>query len=329
MFLGGMLMSAERYQRITDWKEADLLDLPTEETGEYEYKSSRIWKEKGKELKRKLAVAASAFWNSGGGVFVAGIDDSGKIDGGIPEYVGRQKLRDWVDQVLASVEPAGLSAVATIEKEADGSAIDEGHVVLVVSFAPSSTGPHMGPERKYYARAGAHSGEIGHFLIEAIWARRRLQDPVLRGLIRQHPNKAFVRELVILALNDAPALDVSVSFEPLPRFLEDQPKERLPLTIPVVDRAHPFRMDILVRGGLVELFGEEPVELVLEYKDIAQRVFQERQSLDPRSSVAPIKMGDEDMTKIDKTLGKIHREMRLLRDDLKRYRMPAQEDRSP
>lgn len=56
---------------ICKWEYQDLLELPSEETDIYEYKSSKVPLD---QLKNKISKAASAFWNSGGGIFIAGVN---------------------------------------------------------------------------------------------------------------------------------------------------------------------------------------------------------------------------------------------------------------
>ena len=72
---------------ILDIQDEDLSKLPTEEDDWHEYKSSST---KDKELGKKISAAASGFWNSGGGLFVVGVDGNGKPDGVISINVGRQ-----------------------------------------------------------------------------------------------------------------------------------------------------------------------------------------------------------------------------------------------
>lgn len=63
----------------------DIANLPAAEDERCEYKSSATT---FKSLKDKLACAASGFWNSGGGVFIAGVDGGGKAE-------WRNRLRGW------------------------------------------------------------------------------------------------------------------------------------------------------------------------------------------------------------------------------------------
>src|SRR6266496_1739661 len=195
-------MSMQLFQLIESWIEDDLLSLPGEESDLYEYKSSRTPIDK---LKEKIAIAASAFWNSGGGIFVAGVDDMGKIDGGIPTTIGRQKVRDWVDQVLANVEPIGPYTINIIQKSSPTSRILDHNAVLVIGFGESNNPPHMAPDRKYYLRVGAHSGAATHFLVEAIRSRRGIQSPMLRAVFRNHEHKPGIVQLVIMNVNNAAA----------------------------------------------------------------------------------------------------------------------------
>jgi predicted HTH transcriptional regulator len=89
--------------------------LPNAEDDRHEYKSSAI---KNEGLGDKIAKAASGFWNSGGGLFVVGVDGNGQPDGGISLSVGqkgRQSRRDWIDQVILQVTPKFAYVVHSIE----------------------------------------------------------------------------------------------------------------------------------------------------------------------------------------------------------------------
>ena len=80
----------------------DIANLPPSEDERFEFKSSRL---DMNGLKEKLVRAGSGFSNSGGGIFIAGVDGGGKPDGGIPKVVGRQSIRDWIDQALQLIAP--------------------------------------------------------------------------------------------------------------------------------------------------------------------------------------------------------------------------------
>ncbi len=307
-------MSLERYQLIESWTEADVQALTNGETDEYEFKSSRIHLN---DLTKEIQVAASAFWNSGGGVLIVGVDDSGNIDGGIDDVVGRQRLRDWVDRVISHVEPDGPYLVKLIYCDSDASPIEPDKCVLVVAYGESNNAPHMAPDKRYYVRAGSHSDPAGHFLVEAIRARRRLQKPVLRGLLRSNRHNARVIELVVLALNDTPALDVRLTFADLPQPMRDQFQGRLPLYIPVIDLEHPFTMDASWFGLQGDGFSGHTVQLHLAYQDLAGRQYNDTQILDPNRNIAPLGPSDEaDSTR--HTLQVLSKQIKSLRKSIDR-----------
>jgi hypothetical protein len=187
-------------------------------------------------------------------------------------------------------------------------------VVLAIAFEKSSTAPHMARDEKYYIRAGAHSGPAGHFLVEAIRARR-IEKPLLRGLIRFHDKKPRTVQLHIVTLSDAPALDVKISFDPLPKMFQSV-KHLLPLHISVISRQFPFSMDISHLHIGEKVFGDKPVTLHLEYKDYLGEVFQDTQSIDPNDSLGPIEIGAEITVEIRKALEKIAKEIARLRTHL-------------
>lgn len=300
----------DKYKYIENWTEVDLFNIPKEENERFEYKSSKINIEK---LKEKISVAASAFWNSGGGIFIAGINNSGVIDGGITGKVGKQDIRDWADQALAGVEPTGEYKVKVIYRETDHSLIQVNNVILVITFEESNIAPHMAYDKKYYIRAGAHSGPASHFLVEAIRARRGLQKPILRGLLKMHDEKSHIVELVIITLNQ-PALNVELSFEPLPKIFteHDEFSNKFPLKIPIIEEKFPFRMDISMFPGGKEVFGNIPLTLKLNYQSLTGEKFSEEQLLDPSKNMPPMQSGAKSLDKIEKALQELTKEMKNL-----------------
>jgi len=112
---------------ICEWTYEDLNELTNSETDIFEYKSSKVSLD---ELKNKISIAASAFWNSGGGIFIAGVDDNGAVDGGIPCCKGRQDIRDWVDTAIKQTEPLGEYEIHLIGHDGNAGYIEEGKVIL-------------------------------------------------------------------------------------------------------------------------------------------------------------------------------------------------------
>lgn len=280
-------MSNNPYKYIENWTAEDLDSLPNEETVIYEYKSSNTPLDK---LKEKLAIAASAFWNSGGGIFIAGVNDTGVVDGGIPATNGRQKISDWADQALNLVEPAGPYTIKAIRKTKDNSSIKDKHAVLVVAFGESSNPPHMAPDRKYYIRAGAHSGPANHFLVEALRLQRGFQSPQLRGFFQFHHTKPDIVQLAITSINHVAAINVRINFNPVPNAVSAVMRNQLPLHIPVISQEIPFVMDISHASDSSGTFGQEPTELQLEYDDLSGRAYSHKQILHPKQNFAPLRI---------------------------------------
>jgi len=320
-------MSTQRYQFVENWTEENLDSIPEAETDVYEYKSSKIrdlipknYERYKNSLRDKIYRAASAFWNTGGGIFIVGVNDArGKVDGGIPRIIGKQKIRDWVDQILAEVEPGGEYAVRIIEREKPDSRIEPDHVVLVIGFAESYALPHMAPDNRYYIRAGAHTVAAGHYLVESMRARRGFNQPMLRGLLRVHENKEGVIELVILPVNDSPALNVAINLDPLPDSLPQDISEKFPLRIPIIDQRNPFRMDVTTFSNQHDVFGTDPVELQIDYQDITGRQFNDRQTIDPQRSVNTHQINLAMSTSLKRSLDMMYKELRRMRRMFAQY----------
>ena len=207
----------------------DLTQLPGEEDNYFEFKSSLILEstsipkdleKKLKDLSRKLSCAVSGFANSGGGYFVVGVDCHGEADGGLPLKIGRTDLRDWVDKVVNQVEPAPRYDIKLIYDSMGRGTIHPGSAVLLVGIHESYAGPHMAPDSHYYIRAGAHTEKARHFIVDAIWAKRHFSKPRLTHLFRLKPGKEAAIQLGILALTDAPAVDIKINISPLPQMIQ-------------------------------------------------------------------------------------------------------------
>lgn len=309
-------MNVGQYQYVEAWQdENDLLALPNPEDDQHEYKRSRT---SDKELAEKISVAASAFWNTGGGIFVAGVDGAGKIDGGIASTVGRQSRRDWADQAVMKTQPPGPYLVRWIEK---GTSINANCGVLVIAFGDGNTA-HMAYDHRYRIRLGAHSEVANHYLVEAIRARKIIQAPALRGLLQRSIRKASVVELAILVINDAPALNVKISLNPLTEWLKAH-EDSFPLQIPIIDRTHPFNMELFLWGGRIETFGEEPsTQLLVEYENTIGQEFKYEQVIDVRYGIDPMSIGYSDLENISTGIHTVSSQIESLHKTLRSWRKP-------
>lgn len=296
-------MALEKADIINSWTEDDLDELPKYESDLYEYKSKLVSFDK---LVDKISIAASAFWNTGGGIFIVGIDDNGEIDGGIPMKNGKTKVSDWVDKVISNVEPIGTYYVKTIKSKKTDSRISKDCVVLVIAFERSHLVPHMAQDKKYYIRVGAHSIPANHYIIEALRSYRNQIDPTLRAILRMHPSKPDIVQLVITSISEGAALDVEISFEPLPKIFDDVKfKGNFPLEVPLIDRQNPFCMEISLFPGGYQVFGDVPVTIKVNYKSISGKDFEYSQVIDPKKNLSPLKFGSDNLKEIKKSLDKV------------------------
>lgn len=277
--------------RISEWTFQDLQELPSVETDIYEYKSSRVILD---QLKSKISKAASAFWNSGGGIFIAGVNDEGKFDGGIPNKNGNQSIRDWADKAIMLTEPLGEYEIHTISTGED-------KVVLIIKFIESNVVPHMANDKKYYIRVGAHSDAANHFLIEALRSLRNTARPSLKAIMKSHPTKPRIEELVVVSVNDSTALDIKLSFDPFPIALKERFSKEFPLEIALIDKQNPFRMEISGFGFREKVFGDEPAKLILHYKDILGNEYKTEQLISPQKNMQPMIIGEDVFEKLVKS----------------------------
>ena len=291
----------------------DLAQLPSEEDNYFEFKSSRILEstsipkdleKKLKDLSRKLSCAVSGFANSGGGYFVVGVDCHGEADGGLPLKIGRTDLRDWVDKVVNQVEPAPRYDIKLIYDSMGRGTIHPGSAVLLVGIHESYAGPHMAPDSHYYIRAGAHTEKARHFIVDAIWAKRHFSKPRLTHLFRLKPGKEAAIQLGILALTDAPAVDIKINISPLPQMIQHC-ESLFPLQSSVIDRNNPFFFDVTTYSQAKERFGED-VYLEVEYRDLAGNFYTHRTKVEVAGSVPPISIGNDNPAKIVEELKSIN-----------------------
>lgn len=292
---------------ISLWTEEDLSEIPTSETEFFEYKSSKVPLD---NLKNKISVAASAFWNSGGGIFIAGINDNGEIDGGIEKYKGKQNIRDWVDNAIKLTEPTGEYSIGIVSKEMENSKIKDDKAVIVICFYESIMVPHMAYDKKYYLRVGAHSGAANHYLVESLRSLRGNTKPNLRGIMKYHPTKPRIEQLAIIALNEGVALDVKLDFDPLPLALKDHFSDDFPLEIAAIDKNNPFMMEISGFGFREQAFGKDPVMLKLEYKDVLGNTYKSGQEISPQKNLQPMAIGDDVFKELVNAIEKLTKKLR-------------------
>ena len=279
----------------------DLTQLPSAEDGDFEFKSSSTPYD---GLKKKLSCAVSGFANSGGGYFLVGVDGNGEADGGLPLKIGKQDLRDWVDQVVKQVQPVPRYDIKLIYDSMGRGTIHPSSVVLLVSIHESYIGPHMAPDYHYYIRAGAHTEKASHLIVDAIWAKRHFSKPRLTHLFRLKPGKEEAIQLGILALTDAPAVGIKINVSPLPQMLQHQ-KSLFPLQASVIDQNNPFFFDVTIYSQATKHFGDN-VFLEVEYCDLAGNSYTYRTKVEVAGSLPPTCIGNDNPAKIVEALKSIN-----------------------
>jgi len=252
-----------------------------------EFKSSQTAVESGK---KKLAAAVSGFSNSGGGHFIIGIDDDGNADGGWAKLVGRQSIGDWLDAVINKIEPTPKYEYTLLTDDTDRGTIDNGKVVIVVSIPPSSAAPHMAPDSKYYIRAGAHTVPARAFMVEALWAKRSQQTPVLSHLVRLNPEQQNLVQIGVVAVVDNAALDIQISLTDCgDGFKEDE--ALFPLKVRLIDKLNPFFFNVTFFDTLKEDFSDTAT-IQIDYLDLEGNKYKYRSLLGMDKAVPPFTLSE-------------------------------------
>ncbi|MEG4087920.1 ATP-binding protein [Microcoleus sp. Pol12B4] len=292
--------------------------LPDAEDDRHEYKSSVIEKNEkspNKSLGHKIVKAASGFWNSGGGLFVVGVDDNSKPDGGISLSVGNLSRRDWIDTIISQVTPRSSYVIHSIQNSSNCVNIEPDKAVFLIGFCESEIGPHMANDNRYYIRAGAHTEPANHFFVEAIHARRGLRTPLLSHIVRRKPGNSGIIQLGIVALNAAAAINVSVESDTLPNLLTSHMEEGVSIQVPIISEQFPLFFDVceLVLDDYIHpLFS-----IKLTYFDIANRTYQQSFQVDIDRQLGPNLSLEKGNGSIEEQLKDIAREVKGLQTAIK------------
>jgi hypothetical protein len=298
----------------------DLSQLPSGETDEFGFKSSLI-KHKD-QLKNDLCRAVSAFANSGGGTFIAGVDGEGAPDGGLSLDIGKADLRDWVDKVVRNVAPTPNYEVRFGVASDGRGRIDGDKKVLVVVVKESTIGPHMAHDNKYYIRAGTHTEPARHFIVEAIWAKRYLSKPRIAHVVRPSPQDSEILQLGIVALTGAPAVDLRVGLSHMP--MTGKILHEFPLHVEVIDQQNPMFFDISTRECVRRSPKEHELELSVTYHDLASNEYEYKRTVNLERSVSSLRFFHEpiDLKSIERSLELIANSMTGFRSNLALPQIP-------
>jgi hypothetical protein len=229
-----------------------------------------------------LYFLVSAFANSGGGTFIAGVNNKGKIDGGIESMIGRQTLYDWTEQVINEVKP---TPKYNIQINNDHKDLENNKAILVINIEECVYPPYMALDNKFYIRAGTHTAPANQFIVDVLYEKRGSSNPILRYNFRFKPNETNIIQLGILNLSKAPAFEVFVNLSPLGEFFNPT-KDKFPFKIPIITPSEPFYFDVGSFQRRNELFGES-VSLELNYKDLTNKKFTYKANLEISKCLPP------------------------------------------
>ncbi len=185
------------------WTEDEILAFPSGEHAYFDRKSGALLTDKNFE--KDLAKALSAFSNSGGGHLLLGIKDDGTFDGVPKIHKGRQRTREWLEQVAPYLVAYPLQDIRIHEVEpSTPSAIPPDKIVIVIDVGDSILAPHQSTiDHLYYYRVGGHSRPAPHFYLDTLRGRERypgrevaqiwcyvVLNPIINALIREQENLA-------------------------------------------------------------------------------------------------------------------------------------------
>jgi hypothetical protein len=287
---------------ILSVEDKDLGRLPSAEDDLHEYKSALT---RDNDLAEKIGKAASAFWNSGGGLFAAGVNGLGKPDGGITSTVGRQPRREWIDQAVARVSPLGRHFVHLVEDKGSCPNIKPRCAVALIAFSRSESGPHWAPDSRCYIRAGAHTEAARPLLVEGMWARRQVFKPSIVHILRLQQETSETSTLSIELAAATSAAATHVVAELLPRPKEDAGPS-FPLRTNLIDATHPFvfRFEIPSSGY--------SGRLLVRYRDLSNREYEYTAPVDSTTCLLSWHGARDPLGQIAYQIGDINNNLRRL-----------------
>ncbi len=162
------------------WTESMLEDLEPSEHDFQEFKGARFVAEETRiiaDFTAALSKQVSAFANGAGGRIFLGLDDHGRVDGGVRVDLKGGGTRAWLEDVIPNAVDPPLRSFNVFEVPYPGSGrrtlILPDHAVYVLHIPPSADAPHQGVDRRYYLRIAGKSRPMGHVHILDILRRTR------------------------------------------------------------------------------------------------------------------------------------------------------------
>jgi hypothetical protein len=165
-------------ERETHWTEEMLLGLQPFEHDFQEFKGARfLTSEEGgvsSFFVNAISKQISAFANGAGGRLFIGIDDDGRIDGGVPVDLKGGGTRAWLEDIVTDcVGPPirGFNVFEVRPRTDSPSRIHDGCAVYVIEIPSSDDAPHQAKDHRYYLRIAGKSRPMGHVHIQDVLRR--------------------------------------------------------------------------------------------------------------------------------------------------------------
>ena len=162
------------------WTEAHLRDLHPDEHDYQEFKGSAFLEKDGQVASGfavRLSKQVSAFANGSGGRLFIGLDDRGRIDGGVRAHLKGGGVRAWLEDIIPGVVDPPLRTFNVFEVAWPGpgtpSVLRPGCSVFVVEIPPSDDAPHQAQDYRYYLRIAGKSRPMGHVHVDDVSRRTR------------------------------------------------------------------------------------------------------------------------------------------------------------
>jgi len=161
------------------WTEAMLLQLEPVEYDFQEFKRSLFLADVDRikpDFTTLLSKQLSAFANGAGGHLFLGIDDNGKIDGGLLVDLKAGGTRSWLEDIIPALLDPPLKKFNIHEvcaRRGTKSQIKEGHAVYVIEIPASSDAPHQSLDYRYYLRIAGKSRPMGSVHLQDVLQRVR------------------------------------------------------------------------------------------------------------------------------------------------------------
>lgn len=130
-------------------------------------------------------------------------------DKGVPTYIGKTPIKEWLEQIIDSGVNPKISGLQT-----NLVSLDNEKYTLAISIPKSTTAPHQSSDKKYYKRFHSKSEPMEHYEIEDVRNRSHSVQPLVNIDIIFYKGE-FVRFIISNPGNNWSATDIRFSISGL------------------------------------------------------------------------------------------------------------------